>query len=103
MSEMTVVDNLKSQARWLRLLFMVGFSFAGYVSVLLIMLVAIIQIVHGFVTGESNQRLLQLSEGLNLFFFQVVQFITYNSDKKPFPFSDWPRLTSDLDVQEESK
>ncbi|PJE80491.1 hypothetical protein CI610_00517 [invertebrate metagenome] len=85
-----ITDNLKSETRWLRLLFMVFFAFVGYICGMLVMLVAFIQIVHGFIMGEPNQRLLRLSYGLNRFLFHVIQFITYNSDQKPYPFNDWP-------------
>ncbi len=85
-----VMNNLKSESRWLRLLFMVLFYMLAHVAGLLILVVAIVQVVHGFVKGAPNERLLDLSNGLNHFFFQIIQYITYNSETKPYPFSDWP-------------
>ncbi len=85
-----LVNNLKSQSRWLRLLYVVIFYIAGYLAGLLILVIGLVQIVHGFIKGQPHERLLVLSSGLNHYFFQVLQFITSNSDTKPYPFSDWP-------------
>ena len=86
-----VINNLKSESRWLRLLFMVVFYMAAYITGLVILLVVIVQVIHGFIKGKPNERLLELSAGLNRYFYQVLQFISYNSDTKPYPFSDWPK------------
>lgn len=90
-----VIDNLKSESRWLRLVFMALFFMAGYLAAFLIMLVALIQVIHGFIKGEPNGRLLELSAGLNQYFFQIIQYITYNTEIKPYPFSDWPDQASE--------
>ena len=85
-----VIKNLKSESRWLRLLFMVVFYFAAYLAGMAILLLAIVQVLHGFIKGSPNERLLVLSGGLNRYFYQVLQYVTYNSDSKPYPFNDWP-------------
>ncbi len=86
-----VVNNLKSESRWLRLVFMVVFGVVAYLAAFLIMLIALIQAVHGFVMSEPNERLLTFSAGVNRFIYQIAGFLTYNSDVKPYPFSDWPQ------------
>ena len=90
-----IVDNLKSESRWLRLVFMVLFSVAAYFAGFLVMLVALVQVIHGFVVGEQNRRLLQLSAGINQYIFQIASFLTFNRDEKPYPFSDWPQPAAD--------
>ncbi|WP_257252630.1 MULTISPECIES: DUF4389 domain-containing protein [unclassified Endozoicomonas] len=95
-----VFDNLKSESRWLRLLFMVLFYMLAYIVGFLILLIAIIQVVHGFIKSEPNSRLLDLSAGLNQYFYQIIQFVTYNDDTKPYPFSDWPGEKEPVNDQE---
>ena len=85
-----LVNNLKSESRWLRLLFMAFYLVAGYFAGLLVFIVALVQTVVGFVSGEPNARLLVFSKSLNLYLFQILEFLTYNAETKPFPFSDWP-------------
>ena len=89
-----LVNNLKSESRWLRLLFMAFYLVAGYFAGLLVFIVALVQTVLGFVSGEPNARLLGFSKSLNLYFFQILEFLTFNAEKKPFPFSDWPENES---------
>ncbi|MGB0360125.1 MAG: DUF4389 domain-containing protein [Endozoicomonas sp.] len=86
-----IVKNLKSESRWFRLLFMIFFGITAYLAGFLLMIIAIIQAVHGFVMGEPNQRLLSFSSSVNQFIFQIASFLSYNSDVKPYPFSDWPQ------------
>ncbi len=85
-----VIDNLKSESRWLRLLFMVVFYMAAYVAGFLILVVVVVQVIHGFIKGRPNDRLLELTASLNMYFYQIIQYISYNSESKPYPFSDWP-------------
>ena len=90
-----VMDNLKSESRWLRLLFMVLYLFAGYFAAMLAVLIGVIQAIVGFLTGEPNTRLQAFSASLNVYLYQILEFISYNSDAKPFPFSDWPDNEAD--------
>ena len=90
-----LIKNLKSESRWLRLVFMVLFGVVGYLAGLLAVWIGIIQAIHGFIMNEPNKRLLAFSASLNQFIYQVVGFITYNSDVKPYPFSDWPGAKTD--------
>ena len=92
-----VVNNLKSESRWLRLVFMVIFGVVAYLAAFLVMLIAMVQAVHGFIMGEPNDRLLGFSAGVNQFIYQIASFLTYNSDIKPYPFSDWPKATASAD------
>lgn len=85
-----IMENLKSESRWLRLVFMLLFVVAGYFAAIIALMTGIVQAIHGFVTGEPNARLLSLSDSINQYLFQILQYITYNSESKPYPFSDWP-------------
>lgn len=89
-----VVNNLKSESRWLRLVFMILFGVVAYLAAFLVMLITFVQAVHGFIMGEPNERLLKFSAGVNRFIFQIAGFLTYNSDIKPYPFSDWPQSSN---------
>lgn len=69
---------------------MIVFGVVAYLAAFLVMLLAIVQTVHGFIMGEPNDRLLQFSTSVNGFIYQIAEFLTYNSNVKPYPFSDWP-------------
>jgi hypothetical protein len=37
-----------------------------------------------------NENLKKLGETISTWSYQAFLFLTYNTDEKPFPFSDWP-------------
>ena len=79
----------------MRLLFMLLFFLIYSVAEFCLAAVVLIQIGFVLFTGERNQKLLELGGGLGLFIYEILRFMTFNSEKKPFPFSDWPTTTVD--------
>ncbi|MDH3430082.1 MAG: DUF4389 domain-containing protein [Gammaproteobacteria bacterium] len=86
-----IEKNLKSRATWLRLLFMCIFglliSLAGMVGTAIVVL--------GFLwvlfTGEVNRELRQVGQSLASYMYEIVRYLTFNSEQKPFPFGGaWP-------------
>ncbi|MRI34205.1 DUF4389 domain-containing protein [Endozoicomonas sp. OPT23] len=85
-----IKENLVSESRWLRLVFMVLFYLVVSVLAPVVVLIAIVQALLGFISGHPNERLLSLSSSINYYIYQIIQYITFNSESKPYPFSDWP-------------
>ena len=84
-------DNVKSRATWLRLFFMIVVLLIWAVSRVVIMAVIIVQFFHVLFTGHTNDRLKHLGEQLARFSYQIIRYLTFNSDDRPFPFDlDWP-------------
>lgn len=84
-------EHLKSRPTWMRLIFMFVFYFLASI----VSLVGTVVIVLGFLwvlfTGEVNQQLKRTGQGIANYVFQIVQYLTYNSDVRPFPFdAEWP-------------
>jgi hypothetical protein len=42
-------------------------------------------------SGETNAQLLILGQGLATYSYQIVLYLTFNSEERPFPFIDWPQ------------
>jgi hypothetical protein len=83
-------ERLTSSEHWLRFVFMVLFAvISGVVSYLLTALV-ILQFVWGLVTGDGNEKLRKLGSSMAQYIYQVLRYLTYNTEDKPFPFADWP-------------
>lgn len=96
-----IVDNLKQPSHWMRLPFMVAYGFMLYlifVPVVIVMMVA--QIFFALITGESNRNLRGLGSVVQQYVSQIIEYITYNSNERPFPFSDFPE--EDISVVENS-
>jgi hypothetical protein len=42
-------------------------------------------------TAETNQQLTGLGQSLATYTYQIMRYLSFNSDDKPFPFSaEWP-------------
>jgi Domain of unknown function (DUF4389) len=41
-------------------------------------------------TGGRNARVLSLGASLSAYAYQIFRYLTYNSELRPFPFTDWP-------------
>ena len=83
-------DNLKSRSTWLRLLFMVLFVALWSISRIVVLAVVVLQFFWVLITSETNQRLLTFGSSLATYSYQIIAYLTYNTDEQPFPFSDWP-------------
>ncbi len=85
-----IVENLSRPEQWLRVLFMAVLVVGLYVVGLMLTLVTVGQVLFSLVTGSDNDNLRALGKSLSLYVKQILDFLTYNSEVKPFPFSPYP-------------
>ena len=76
--------------KWQRALLMVIFFIIKHIVLLLVNLIALFQFFHNLCLDHPNGKLLELSQGLNNYLLQILNFLTFNSQNKPFPFVDDP-------------
>ncbi|ODS23470.1 hypothetical protein AB835_08800 [Candidatus Endobugula sertula] len=82
----------------MRFVFMVLFAIIASVASYIISLLVVIQCVFVLVTGVANDRLQAFGRSMSQYIFQIVNFLTYNSEDKPFPFADWPSVHVDSEI-----
>ena len=91
-----IVDNLRKPAVWIRIVFMVAFAVVLYLIIAPVILVVITaQIFFVFITGYPNSNLRDFSIALVEYIFQILKFLIYATDNKPFPFSNFPSVQDD--------
>lgn len=84
-------QNIKSRSTWTRLLFMLIIAFIYAVSRPIVIAVIVVQFLWVLFTAETNKKLAVLGHSLALYTCEIIDFMTYNSEAKPFPFdNDWP-------------
>ena len=88
--DQTLKENIKSPSLWLRVLFMLLLGFCAYVTFILLALSSIGQFFYVLIKGSPNPSVQLFTASAVEYFRQALLFITFNSDKKPFPFADWP-------------
>ena len=87
---MSAETNLKNGNTWKRILYMLLFALAYSVAEFVLMAVAIVQVLFKLITGDINDNLTILGKQTALYIYDVMLFLTFNTEKKPFPFSAWP-------------
>lgn len=92
------VENLKKPSAWVRILFMAGFVVALYVSGIVLMVLMLAQILFTLLTADDNPNLRRLGGCLAAYVAQILAFLTYNTDQKPFPFLPFPSTELHVDV-----
>jgi len=85
--------NLKERKTWLRGLYMLLFAIFYTIAEVVITAVVIFQFLLALFTGSSNERLLKLGQSLSTYVYQILQYLTFNSDHQPYPFGAWPKGT----------
>jgi hypothetical protein len=93
--EKDLKQRLRSGDLWARALYMLIFAIAYGIAEALIMLLAIFQFLAVMFTGSANERLLQFGNNLSTYVYHIIQFMTFNTETRAFPFSPWPDETMD--------
>ena len=92
MDQDKVKQNILSGHQWLRMLFMVGYILATWVLALVLLVIILVQTLIVLITGETNHNLRRFGILCGVFVHQIVHFLVYGSDDKPFPFSEFPDI-----------
>ncbi len=98
---MSIKENAQDTDVWLRGLFILIYGVILYFLFGLIWLVVIFQFFMKLLTTELNTQLLEFSDSLNRYVSQILLYITFKSEERPFPFSPWPG--NENTTQEKSK
>ena len=83
-------SNMMSSDIWLRAVYMVLFAIAFSITKLIITVLVIFQFISILVTSRANEQLLQFGKNLSVYVLEILDFQTFNTERRPFPFSPWP-------------
>lgn len=82
-------------SKWLRIVYMALFAILYNVAEFLMLVTALFQIVVSVFAGGPNEQARRFGQQLAVYAYDCWRFLTYNSDHKPFPFSEWPTADDD--------
>ena len=82
-------DNISQRGTWLRLLYIVLFAVIFIITEFIVAIVVIIQFGFVLLTGGVNTNLKDFGDDLSRYVYDILRYLTFNSDSLPFPFSDW--------------
>jgi hypothetical protein len=98
MTDKDIKENSSSSDIWLRGGFILVFALIYGISKIVIWSLVLFQFVSLLITKETNPQLRRFSKSLSVFVYQLLQYVMFNSDEKPFPFSDWPEAEEKITV-----
>jgi hypothetical protein len=84
-------DNFLKQGKWIRFFWMVSFSFVYYLSMTVLWLIVFFQFLFVLITDKRSENISHVSLGFRNYMVQILDYLTYHSEEKPFPFSDFPK------------
>ncbi len=59
---------------------------------MVLFVIAITQYIYSWLTGEPNEKILYFTEGLAEYSKQLVSYVGFNTDEKPWPVGEWPEV-----------
>ena len=88
--ELGVLDHLKNTDTWLRLAYMLLFGIVFQIVKLVVFVVATVQFLFKALTGDVHARIQVFGAGLAAYLRETTEFLTFVSDRKPYPWAEWP-------------
>lgn len=74
----------------IRGLFMILFFVVARVVEALVALLAVFQLLCALAVRRPNGNVLRFGKELSRYIAAIVEFLTYGTDEKPWPFAPWP-------------
>ena len=92
---MSTLVNDKTENIWTRGAYILLFGFIYSAAEVVMIAVVVLQFIFILFTQNKNQKVLDFGADLTEFLYQVFRYLTFNSDNRPFPFSEWPKGKKD--------
>ena len=96
-----VIDRVKDYNNWLRVFFMLVYGLVLlYAVVPVTVVVMVAQLLFMFSLGTLNSNLTAFGESLVEYIQEIMGFLFFKNDDKPFPFKSYPNFS--LSINEKS-
>lgn len=76
---------------WQRGLYMLLFSFLIGIAKFVAFSVIALQFLFVLFSNTPNQQLLKFGLSLSTYTYQIMLFLTFNSEDLPYPINEWPQ------------
>ena len=73
-----------------RVLYTILYAVIAKIVSWIICLLVIVQFIYSWIADKPNEKLLSFSASLSEYVRQLIVYISFNSDTKPWPKGDWP-------------
>ncbi|MCP1726771.1 hypothetical protein J2T60_000736 [Natronospira proteinivora] len=83
-------EHVTARQTWLRLVYMVIFLFFAWVASFVFGVVILVLFLWHLFSGKPNPQVKAFGQSMSSWGYQVLRFLSYNSEELPFPFDAWP-------------
>ena len=84
--------NEQPKAGWKRVLYTILYLTINRFISMFLFLITVCQFIYSWLIGEPNDKLLHFTSGLAEYSKQLVSYIGFNSDERPWPVGEWPTV-----------
>tara|TARA_B110000459_G_scaffold65437_1_gene73438 strand:- start:53 stop:415 length:363 start_codon:yes stop_codon:yes gene_type:complete len=92
MNQANIKSNLTNINQWTRIIYMILFTVFFNVASFVIGVIVLLQALFALVTGGQNNNIQKLGTGLAQYISEILSYLTYTTEEKPFPFKSWPEV-----------
>lgn len=85
-----IKQNLSAKETWIRGGYILLFALFYWVAEFVLLAVVVFQFLATLLTGQFNERAQHLGQAIGTYFYQIIRFMTGNTEQRPYPFSPWP-------------
>ena len=88
---MNTIVSEKPENIWMRGVYILLFGFIYSAAEVVMIAVIVLQFLFILFTQKKNEKVLEFGADLSQFLYLIFRYLTFNSDKRPFPFDEWPK------------
>ena len=96
-------DELLDVKKWQRLFFMVIYAAAANFIIGIVLFLIFLQFIFYLFTSNINDQLKSANNWLKDFFIDSLNFLTFNTNDKPFPFKNKAEAEPEPEVEAEAE
>jgi hypothetical protein len=88
------MDEIKEEVKKAtgeRLLYTIFYMVIAKIVSFVIFVVVVAQFLYSWIGDTLNDKLLSFSASLSEYAKQLIAYISFNSDEKPWPMGEWPQ------------
>ena len=82
-------ENISQRSTWLRLLYIILLAVIFTITEFIIAVVVVVQFGFLLLSGKTNDDLKQFGDSLSRYVYDVLRYLTFNSNELVFPFAEW--------------
>lgn len=103
MNQEEIKGNLLNANQWIRVLFMAGFAIAAWCVLFVLVVLVLVQMLITLISGEPNRNLQKTGYQFGCYLQEIIQYLVYNTNEKPFPFAEFPGAEARMVNSEEAR